>query len=101
MHGPVESAVLPTNSLRTGEIDEKPSNSRTTATYGETYEGLDRAVAITFRNLLWEKKPIDWCEAQSRGPTARVAIKLIRVRPQREDIPTEKLKNQSTNPDEV
>ena len=46
-------------------------------------EGLDSAAAIAFGNLLCEKKPIDWCEAQSRDPTARLVIKLLRVKASR------------------
>ena len=67
----------------------------------ENDEWLDSAVAIAFGNLLCEKKPIDWCEAQSRDPTTRLVIKLLRAKAKREDIPADELKNRDINPDEV
>ena len=64
-------------------------------------EGLDSAAAITFSNLLRERKPIDWCEAQSRDPTARLVIKLLQAKAKREDMPADELKNRDIDPDEV
>ena len=69
--------------------------------YDENDEGLYSAVAIAFGNLLCEKKPIDWCEAQSRNPTARLVIKLLRAKAKREDMPADELKNRDINPDEI
>ena len=67
----------------------------------ENDEGLDSAAAIAFGNLLCEKKPIDWCEAQSRDPTARLVINLLWAKAKREDIPADELKNRDIDPDEV
>ena len=67
----------------------------------ENNKGLDSAAAIAFGNLLCEKKPIDWCEAQSRNPTARLVIKLLRAKAKLEDIPADELKNREIDPDEV
>ena len=67
----------------------------------ENDEGLDSAATIAFGNLLCEKKPIDWCEAQSRDTTARLVIKLLRAKAKREDIPADELKNRAIDPDEV
>ena len=67
----------------------------------ENDKGLNRAAAIAFGNLLCEKKPIDWCEAQSRDPTARLVIKLLRAKAKPEDIPADELKNRDIDPDEV
>ena len=67
----------------------------------ENDEGLDSAVAVAFGNLLCEKKPIDWCEAQSRDTTARLVIKLLRAKAKRGDIPADELKNRDIDPDEV
>ena len=67
----------------------------------ENDEGLDSAAAIAFGNLLCEKKPIDWCEAQSRNPTACLVIKLLRAKAKRESMPADELKNKDINPDEV
>ena len=46
----------------------------------ENDRGLNNAAAIAFGNLLCQKKPIDWCEAQSRDPTAHLVIKLLRAK---------------------
>ena len=62
---------------------------------------LDNAAAIAFGNLLYQKKPIDWCEAQSRYPTVRLVIKLHRAKAKRKDIPADELKNRDIDPDEV
>ena len=67
----------------------------------ENDEGLDSAAAIAFGNLLCEKKLIDWCEAQSRDPTARLVTKLLRAKAKREDIPADELKNRVIDPGEV
>ena len=57
--------------------------------------------AIAFGNLLCEKKPIDWCEAQSRDTTARLVMKLLRAKATREDVTAHELKNRDIDPDEV
>ena len=63
MHGLAESIISPANSPGTERKDEVASSSRATETCDENDEGLDSAAAIIdFRNLLCEKKPIDWCE---------------------------------------
>ena len=63
---------------------------------------LDSAAAIAFGNLLCEKKPIDLCEAQSRDPTARLVIELLRAKANKlEDRPADELKNRDIDPDEV
>ena len=77
------------------------SNSRATEMCDENDEGLDSAAAIAFGNLLREKKPIDWSEAQSRDTTACLVIKLLRAKAKREDIPADELKNRDIDPDEV
>ena len=56
---------------------------------------------MAFGNLLCEKKPIDWCKAHSRDPTARLVIKLLWAKAKREDIPADELKNRDIDPDEV
>ena len=101
MRGPAKGTISPANSPGTEEKDEITSNSRATETCDENDEVLDRAAAIAFGNLLCEKKSIDWCEAQSRGPTARLVIKLLRAETKREDIPTDELKNKDIDRDEV
>ena len=101
LRGPAESTISPVNSSRTEKKYEIASNSRATETCNENDEGLDSVAAIAFRNLPCEKKPIYWCEAQSPDPTARLVIKLLRAKPKREDIPTDELKNQGTDPGEV
>ena len=85
--GTAENTISPANSSATGEKDEIASNSRATEMCDENGEGLDSAAAIAFGNLLpvCEKKPIDWCEAQSRDPTARLVIKLLRAKAKREE----------------
>ena len=92
------NTVSPANSPETGEKDEIAASSRATEMSDENDEGLDIAAAIAFGNLLCEKKPIDWCEAQSRDPTARLVIKLLRAKAKREDIPADELKNREINP---
>ena len=67
----------------------------------ESDEGLDSAAAIAVGNLVCEKKPVDWCEAQSRNTTARQVIKLLREKANREDVPSDELKNRDIDPDEV
>ena len=59
----------------------------------ENDEGLDSAAAIAFGNLLYE--------AQSRDPTARLVIKLLRAKAKREEMPVDELKNRDIDPDEV
>ena len=97
MRGPAESTIPPAKSSRS----EIASNSKATETCNETNEGLDSAAAIAFDNLLCEKKPVDWWEAQSRTPTARLVIKLLRAKTKREDIPTNELKSKDIDPDKV
>ena len=101
IRGPAENTISPANRPGTDENNEIASSSRATETRNEEDEGLDSAAAIAFGNLLCEKKPIDWCEAQSVDLTARLVIKLLRVKTKREDIPTDELKNQYIDPDEV
>ena len=84
--GAAENTSSPVNSPGTEEKDEILSNSRATEGRDEDDEGLDSAAAIAFGNLLCDKKPIDWREAQSRDPTARLVIKLLRAKDKREDI---------------
>ena len=100
MRGPAENTISPANSRGTEEKDETGSNSRATATCNGNDESLNRAAAIAFGNLLCEKKPIDWCETPSRDPTARLVIKLLQAKAKREDMPTDELENQDTDPDE-
>ena len=99
--GVAENTSSPVNSPGTEEQDEILSNSSATERCDENDEGLDSAAAIAFGNLRCEKKPIDWCEAQSRDPTARLVIKLLRAKYKREDIPADELKNRDIDPDEV
>ena len=99
--GAAENTSSPVNSPGTEEKDEILSNSRATEGRDEDDEGLDSAAAIAFGNLLCEKKPIDWCEAHSRDPTARLVIKLLRAKDKLEDIPADELKNRDIDPDEV
>ena len=94
-------AAEPVNCPGTEEKYEIASNSGATKMSDENDEGLDSAAAIAFGNLLCEKKPIGWCEAQSRDPTARLVIKLLRAKAKREDIPVDELKNRDIDPDEV
>ena len=101
MRGPAESTIPPDDSSRTKRKYEIASNARATETCTENDEGLDSATAIASGSLLCGKKPIDWCEAQSRDPTARLVIKLLRAKSKREDIPTDELKNKDIDPDEV
>ena len=101
MRDPAESANSPANSSRTERINEIAHYSRATATCGEKVEGLGSAAAIACGTVLCQNKHIDWCEAQSRDPTARLVIKLLRARAKREDIPTDELRNQCIDPDEV
>ena len=70
--GTAENTILPANRPGIEEKYEIATNSRATEMCDESDEGLDSATAIAFGNLLREKKPIDWCEAQSRDTTARV-----------------------------
>ena len=100
-HGAGENTSSPVNSPGTEEKYEIASNPGATKMCDENDERLDNAAAITFGNLLCEKKPIDWCEAQSRDPTARLVIKLLRAKAKREDIPADELKNRNIDPDEV
>ena len=97
--GTAENTISPANSPGTEEKDEIASNSRVTEMCDENEEGLDSGAAIAFGNL--EKKPIDWCEAQSRNSTARLVIKLLRAKAKREDTPADDLKNREIDPDEV
>ena len=99
--GPAEIIISPANSPGTEKTCEIASNSRATETCNGNNESLDSTAAIAFVNLLCEKKPIDWCEAQSRDPTARLVINLLRAKTKREDMPTDELKNQDIDPDEV
>ena len=99
--GTAENTISPANSPGTEEKDEIATNSRTTEMCNENDEGLGSAAAIAFGNLLCEKKPIDWCEAQSRDTTARLVIKLLRAKAKREDITADELKNRDIDPDEV
>ena len=99
--GTAENTISPANSPRTEEKYEIATNSRATEMYGENDEGLDSAAAMAFGNLLCEKKPIDWCEAQSRNPTARLVIKPLRAKAKRKDVSAEELKNRDIDPDEV
>ena len=99
--GAAENTSSPVNSPGTEEKDEILSNSRATERRGADDKGLDSAAAIAFGNLLCEKKPIDWCEAQSCDPTARLVIKLLRAKDKQEDIPADELKNGDIDPDEV
>ena len=101
MRGAAENTSSPVNSPGTEEQYEIASNSRATEMCDENDEGLDSAAAIAFGNLLCEKKPIEWCEAQSRDTAARLVIKLLRAKAKREDIPTNELKNRDIDPDEV
>ena len=101
MRGTAENIISPANSPGTEEKDDIASISRATEMCNENDEGLDSAAAIAFGSLLCQKKPIDWCEAQNRDPTDRLAIKLLRAKAKRGDIPTDQLKNKDTNPDEV
>ena len=98
--GAAENTSSPVNSPGTKTKYEIASNSRATEMCDENDEGLDSAAAIAFGNLLCEKKPMDWCEAQSRDPTARLVIKLLRAKAKREDIPADELKNRDIDPDE-
>ena len=99
--GAAENTSSLVNSPGTEEKYEIFSNSGATGRCDDNDEGLDSAAAIAFGNLLCEKKPIDWCEAQSRDPTARLVIKLLRAKDKREDIPADELKNRDIDPDEV
>ena len=99
--GTAENTISPANRPRTEEKDEIVTNSRATEMCDESDEGLDSAAAIAFGNLLCEKKPIDWCEAQSRNTTARLVIKLLRAKAKWEDVPADELKNRDIDPDEV
>ena len=99
--GAAENTSSPVNSPGTEEKDEILSNSRATERRGADDKGLDSAAAIAFGNLLCEKKPIDWCEAQSCDPTARLVIKLLRAKDKQEDIPADELKNRDIDPEEV
>ena len=99
--GAAENTSSPVNSPGSEGKYEIASNSRATEMCDENDEGLDSAAAIAFGNLLCEKKPIDWCEAQSRDTTARLVIKLLRAKAKREDIPADELKNREIDPDEV
>ena len=67
-HGTAENTILRANSLGTEEQYEIASNSKSTEMWDEKDKGLDSAAPIAFGNLLCKKKPIDWCEAQSRHP---------------------------------
>ena len=99
--GTAENTISPANSPGTAEKYEIVSNSRATEMCNENDEGLDSTAAIAFGNLLCEKKPIDWCEAQSRDPLARLVIKLLRAKAKREDTPADELTNRDIDPDEV
>ena len=99
--GTAATTISPANSPGTAEKDEIVSNSRATEMCDENDEGLDSTSAIAFGNLLCEKKPIDWCEAQSRDPPARLVTKLLWAKAKREDIPADELKNRDIDPDEV
>ena len=77
MRDPAESANSPANSSRTERINEIAHYSRATATCGEKVEGLGSAAAIACGTVLCQNKHIDWCEAQSRDPTARLVNKLL------------------------
>ena len=101
MRGTAEKTIPPANSSRAERRDEIASNFRATETSNKNDEDLDSAAAISFGKQLCENKPIDWCEAQSRDPTARLVIKLFRTKTKREDIPTDELKNKDIEPDEV
>ena len=99
--GTAENTSSPVNSPGTEEKYEISSNSRATEMCAENDKGLDSAAAVAFGNLLCEKIPIDWCEAQSRDPTARLVIKLLRAKAKREDIQADDLKKGDIDPDEV
>ena len=96
-----ENTISPANSPGTEEKDDIASSSRATDMCDENDEGLDSAAAIAFGNLRCEKKPIDWCEAQSRDPTARLVIKLIRAKAKWENMPVDERKNRDIDPDEL
>ena len=99
--GTAENTISPANSPGTEEKDDIALNSRATEMCDENDEGLDSAAVIAFGNLPCEKKPIDWCEAQSRDPTARPVIKLLRANAKREDMPADEHKNRDIDPDEA
>ena len=99
--GTAENTTSPANSPGTEEKDKIATNSRATEMCDENDEGLDSAAAIVSGNLLCEKKPIDWCEAQSRDTTARLVIKLLRAKAKREDVTAHELENRDIDPDEV
>ena len=99
--GTAGNTISPAISPGTGEKDEIASNSRATEMCDKNDEGLDSAVAIAFGNLLCEKKPIDWCEVQSRDPTPRLVIKLLRAKAKREDMPADEVKNRDIDPGKV
>ena len=69
-----KNTISSVNSPGAEERDEIASDSRATEMRDENDEDLDSTAAIAFGNLQWEKKPIEWCEAQSRDPTARIVI---------------------------
>ena len=72
--GTAENTISRANSSETKEKYEIASNFIATEMCDENDEGLDNAAAIAYCNLLCEKRPIDWCAARSRYPTARLVI---------------------------